>query len=78
MESVSDVLDRLAADIVKDLQGPNVTLQVKLEAFKILSARETALRKPAGRGREPRPEADDDDSDLPDFRTMQQRIRSVS
>jgi len=79
---MSDVLDRLAAEILKDLQGANVTLQQKLEAFKILSARETAAAKksaPAGRPHREEAESDEPDEpdDFPNFRSMTAQIKSV-
>lgn len=80
MDSVSNVLDRLAADIAKDLQQPGVTLPQKLEAFKILSARESSMaKKSPGRPREiaSEPDGDDDDGEMPDFRSMAKRIHAV-
>lgn len=79
MDSISDVLDRLAADIAKDLQAEGVSLQQKLEAFKILSAREAAgMKKSPGRPSRNDPEPDDDDDDgVPDFRSMASRIHAV-
>ena len=80
---MSDVLDRLAADILKDLQGENVPLTQKLEAFKILSAREAAAAKKPGqpgrpRREEPEPEEDDEAENFPTFRSMAAQIRKHS
>ena len=79
MDTMSDVLDRLAIEIERDLHGKDVSLSQKLEAFKILSAREASVTKKNARSKatDTDPEDDSDAGDVPDFRNMASRIRKV-
>ena len=70
MTDIGEVLSDLAAKIAEDLKGANITLDQKLDAFRILATYDAAVKKARAKS--------SDDDDAPNFASMRRNIQSVT
>lgn len=69
MTDIDEVLRELAEKIAEDLKGDQITLDQRLDAFRILSTYDAAVKKA---------KAKSDDGDEPNFRDMKRKIQKVA
>jgi len=71
MADISDVLADLANKIAADLEKPDITLDQRLEAFRILASYDAAVRKANAK-------LGDDEGSGGGFTAMKKRIQKVA
>lgn len=70
MTDIGEVLSDLATKIAEDLKGENITLDQRLDAFRILATYDAAVKKAKAKS--------SDDDDAPSFTSMKRNIQSVA